>query len=138
MLYGKLIHPEILDALARAGHGGRLLIADGNYPFSTGAPETATRVYLNFSPGMLNVCDVLNVIKDAIPIESALIMIPPDAEEQEIHREFKDILNKNTAFISKQRFDFYQEVLSASTCLVICTGEIRRFANILLTIGVNA
>ncbi|MFA5688506.1 MAG: RbsD/FucU family protein [Kiritimatiellales bacterium] len=138
MLYGKLIHPEILDALARAGHGGRLLIADGNYPFSTGAPETATRVYLNFSPGMLNVCDVLTVIKDAIPIESALIMIPPDAEEQEIHREFKNILNKDTAFISKQRFDFYQDVLSASTCLVICTGETRRFANILLTIGVNA
>lgn len=35
MLKTKIIHPDILAALARAGHGSRVLIADGNYPFST-------------------------------------------------------------------------------------------------------
>ena len=37
MLKTRLLHPEILNALARAGHGSRVLIADGNYPFATEA-----------------------------------------------------------------------------------------------------
>ncbi len=35
MLKTKLTHPEILQALARAGHGSRVLIADGDYPVGT-------------------------------------------------------------------------------------------------------
>ncbi|HOS03406.1 MAG TPA: RbsD/FucU domain-containing protein, partial [Candidatus Hydrogenedentes bacterium] len=35
MLKQRLIHPEILDALAAAGHGSKILITDGNYPAST-------------------------------------------------------------------------------------------------------
>ena len=41
MLKGKLIHPEILDALGKAGHGSKILIADGNYPFATAAAPRA-------------------------------------------------------------------------------------------------
>ena len=35
MLKHTLLHPEILHAIARAGHHGRILLADGNYPAST-------------------------------------------------------------------------------------------------------
>jgi L-fucose mutarotase/ribose pyranase (RbsD/FucU family) len=35
MLKGTLIHPQILEALGRAGHGSQILIADGNYPIAT-------------------------------------------------------------------------------------------------------
>ena len=41
MLKYRLTHPEILAALAGAGHGSQVLIADGNYPFSTGANPAA-------------------------------------------------------------------------------------------------
>ena len=74
------------------GHGSRILIADGNYPFTTGVPEKARKVFLNLAPGMFSVTDVLKVIKDAIPIESYLIMLPPDETPQSIHEEFLDIL----------------------------------------------
>lgn len=46
MIKYKLTHPEILEALASAGHGSQVLIADGNYPFATGSnpvpPDTST------------------------------------------------------------------------------------------------
>ena len=71
MLKTKLIHPEILDALGSAGHGSKVLIADGNYPFGTGANPSAKRVYLNLAPGLVTVTDVLRVLVDAIPIEAA-------------------------------------------------------------------
>ncbi|HDR52679.1 MAG TPA: RbsD or FucU transport [Mariniphaga anaerophila] len=136
MLKTKLIHPEILQALGSNGHGAKVLISDGNYPATTGAPQTAKKVFLNLAPGMLSVIDVLKVISEAIPVESALVMTPPDGEEQPVYREFKEILGAGIPLVSTKRFEFYAEVKSPDTCMVIATGEIRRFANILLTIGV--
>jgi L-fucose mutarotase len=136
MLKTKLLHPEILQALGSNGHGAKVLISDGNYPASTGVPQTAKKVFLNLAPGILSVIDVLKVITDTIPVESALVMTPPDGMEQPIHKEFKEILGSEIPLVSTKRFEFYTEAKSPDTCLVIATGEIRRFANILLTIGV--
>ena len=136
MLKTKLLHPEILSALGSNGHGSRLLIADGNYPFPTGVPEKAKKVFLNLSPGMFSVIDVLNVIKDTISIESYMVLIPPDESLQAIHDEFLNILGESIPVTKVKRFDFYKEARLSDTCLVIATGETRRFANILITIGV--
>jgi len=136
MLKTKLLHPEILSILGSNGHGARILIADGNFPFSTCPPPTAKRVYLNFSPGMLGVTDVLSILKDYIPIESVIVMVPPDESKQAIHSEFEEILGPDISIKKIKRFEFYEEVKSVDTCLVIATGEIKRFANILLVIGV--
>jgi L-fucose mutarotase len=136
MLKTKLLHPEILQALGSNGHGAKVLISDGNYPAITGVPQTARKVFLNLAPGMLSVVDVLKVIAETIPVESALVMTPPDGAEQPIHKEFKEILGAEIPLVSTKRFEFYTEAKSPDTCLVIATGEIRRFANILLTIGV--
>jgi len=136
MLKTKLLHPEILEALGSNGHGAKILIADGNYPFKTGVPEHAKKVFLNLAPGMFSVPDVLKVINDAIPVESYYVMLPPDETPQAIHDEFTNILGENTPVTKLKRFDFYKEARSSDTSLIIATGEMRRFANILLTIGV--
>jgi len=136
MLKSKLLHPEILSALARNGHGSRLLIADGNYPFTTGVPENAQKVFLNLAPGLLSVTEVLQIIRDAIPVESYMVMLPPDEAPQAIHEEFVEILGESTPVTKMKKIDFYREARAIDTCLVIATGEIRRFANILITIGV--
>ena len=136
MLKYNLLHPEILSALGSNGHGSRLLIADGNYPFTTGVPEKARKVFLNLSPGMFSVPEVLKVIHAAVPIESYLVMLPPDETSQAIHDEFYDILGKDIPGRKVKKTDFYNEAKSPDTFLVIATGEIRRFANILITIGV--
>ena len=91
MLKGKLIHPEILEALGKAGHGSKILIADGNYPFATAAAPRAKQVYLNLSPGMLKVTDVLRALVEAIPVEAAAVMMPP-GEMPPIFAEFSEIL----------------------------------------------
>ncbi len=137
MIQGKLIHPEILRALASAGHGAGVLIADGNYPFSTRANALAPRVYLNFAPGVLNATDVLRVLVSAIPVESALVMAPDNAPEPPIFAEFRELLPGLKLDVTG-RFPFYDAARSPETALVIATGEQRIYANILLTIGVIA
>ena len=136
MLNSRLLHPEILQALGRAGHGSRVLIADGNYPFSTESPTTAAKVFLNLRRGLVSVTDVLEVLTETIPIESAVLMEPSDRALVPLHKRVRELLPATLPIEKRQRHDFYAEARAATTALVIATGEERRFANVLLTIGV--
>jgi L-fucose mutarotase len=135
MLTYQLIHPEILQALGRAGHGAQVLISDGNYPSSTASRPNVQLVYLNLAPGLLRVTDVLTVLVDAIPIEAAKVMLPADGKEPAIYHEFRDLLG-DVELEPVGRFEFYEAARSPDLALVIATGEQRVYANILLTIGV--
>jgi L-fucose mutarotase len=135
MLTSKLLHPTILEALAGSGHGGKVLIADGNYPFNTRANPAAQRAYLNFTPGKLSAIDVLEVLVTAIPIEAANVMVPDSGAEPEIFADFHRLL-PGLELHKSGRFAFYDLARDPDTCLVIATAEQRIYANILLTIGV--
>ena len=58
MLKHRLLHPEISEILARAGHHAKVLIADGNYPASTTLGPNARLVSLNLAPGLVTVSQV--------------------------------------------------------------------------------
>ncbi|NMB12696.1 MAG: RbsD or FucU transport [Firmicutes bacterium] len=136
MLRSALTHPDILDSLARAGHGSQVLIADGNYPFSTGANPVADRVYLNLTPGIPLATDVLRVILTAIPVEAAHVMVPQEGPEPPIFAEFRELLGEDIPLQTLGRFEFYEAARGQDIALVIATGEQRVWANVLLTIGV--
>ncbi len=136
MLKYQLLHPEILEALGGAGHGSKVLIADGNYPFATRAHPNARRVYLNLAPGLVTVTDVLSVLVGAIPLEAAEVMGPDTGEEPDIYPDFRMILPTGLQLKRMGRFEFYDAARDPDTALVIATGEQRIYANILLTIGV--
>ncbi len=136
MLKYKLTHPQILQALASAGHGSRVLIADGNYPFSTGSNADAAHVYLNLTRGSAPVDEVLSILVDAVPIEAAYVMMPADGTEAPIFDSFREILPQGIGLQPLGRFAFYEAARGCDVALVIATGEQRIYANILLTIGV--
>jgi L-fucose mutarotase len=136
MLKSPLLHPELLAALAGAGHGSKVLIADGNYPFGSGGPAEARRVYLNLAPGLLSATDVLKVLVQAIPIEAAEVMLPADGPEPAIFAEFRALLGRELQLRPLGRFPFYEAARARDTVLVVATGEQRIYANLLLTIGV--
>jgi L-fucose mutarotase len=136
MIKYRLLHPQLLGVLGRAGHGNRILIADANYRFVTGAPPTAEKVYLNLAPGLLSATQVLAVLLEAVPVEAAFAMLMDDGQEPSIVSEFRAMLPKNMSVNVLERSKFYEQVESPQTLLVIATGEQRLFANLLLEIGV--
>src|SRR5512140_3362081 len=133
MLKTTLLQPEILEALGSAGHGAKVLIADGNFPFSTRGNPSVKHVYLNLAPGLLTVTDILKVLVTAIPIEAAEVMQPPTGEPP-IFAEFRAILGMELKPLG--RFEFYDAASSNDVALVIASGEQRIYANLMLTIGV--
>lgn len=139
MINGPLIHPPLLRALAGAGHGAKVLIADSNYPHETYANPRSTVVFLNLAPGLVNATDVLEVLKLSIPIEGAALMVPaPEVGELDvpIHHEFRAALPE-VEFTEVSRWDYYPLAGADDVAVVIATGESRTYANLLLTIGVR-
>lgn len=145
MLKGRLIHPEILEALGRCGHGSRVLISDGNYPHSTALGPRARLVCLNLAPGLVSCTDVLGALLTAIPVEAAAVMqyassgpYALDADPP-IWGEFRQLLDAAGAPVvlePVERFAFYDQARGPEVALTIATGDQRIYANLLLTIGV--
>lgn len=143
MLYGPMLHPELLGALGRAGHGGKILIADGNYPSVSGTNPSAEKISLNLAPGLLTVSQVLDVVKQTIPIEQVAIMVPAaDAKGVErpdsipAHDEYRETM-AGTPFVEIPRFDFYDVAKSSDVSVVIQSADQRLYSNVLLTVGVR-
>ncbi len=136
MLKTRLLHPEILRVLASSGHFSQILIADGNYPVLSHSHPEAARVYLNLMPGIPRATDVLQALLATIPVQAAAVMQIPSGEEAPIMAEYRALLPEGVEIERLARQDFYAAVRSPLTTLVIATAETRRFANLLLTLGV--
>ena len=147
MLKGPLLHPQIAAALARGGHGSRVLIADGNFPCSTRRGPNAEVAFLNLSPGVITCTQALAALVASVPIESATAMAPDRsgpyamAEDPPIWAEYRALLDGEgdgggLALEPIERFAFYEAAIQADVALTIATADQRLFANLLLTIGV--
>jgi L-fucose mutarotase len=145
MLKYQLLHPDILSALACAGHGSKILISDGNFPHITKKNPAAEIVFLNLAPGLVTVTEVLKVLISAVPVESAEVMdyarSGPYALKQDppVWDEFRTLLKSaGTAadLVKIERSAFYDAARGDDVCLTIATGEQGIYANLLLTIGV--
>jgi L-fucose mutarotase len=146
MLKSKLLHPEILATLARAGHHGKILIADGNYPASSTLGPNAKLVSLQLMPNLPTVTQVLEAILSAIPIDRANTMdyerTGPYAltEDPPVWPQFRQTIKNAGLSIPLEpieKWEFYKAVNTPDHILTIQTADQQRFANLLLSIGVR-
>ncbi|WP_431222453.1 RbsD/FucU domain-containing protein [Serratia sp. L9] len=135
MIKSDIIHPELLCALAKCGHKTQILVADSNYAFVTNAPKDATIIYLNLAPGTLCSPIILEKILACINVEKATLMAYPPDFTNTIEPEYRQLLPAGCPIEFLSREDFYIQVKSDQTLLVIASGEVRRFANLLLTVA---
>lgn len=146
MLKSQLIHPKILEVLARAGHHGKILIADGNYPASSTLGPNAELVSLNLSPGIPTCTQVLTALVSAIPIEAAYTMDYERngpyalASDPPVWDQYREVFQKSQLDLKLQpieKWEFYKAVSTPDHVLTIQTADQQRFANLLLAIGVR-
>jgi L-fucose mutarotase len=96
-------------------------------------------VHLNLSAGVVNCTQVLEAILPVLLVEAAAVMDVPDGQaDPPIWETYSQVLKQNGSKLplrKVERFAFYAEVAGDNTALVIQTGELREYANLLLTIG---
>ena len=144
MLNTSLVHPDILAALARAGHHAKILIADGNYPVSSKKGPHAELIHLNLAPGIVTVAEVLSAILSAAPVDVVNTMgIPADDPyarkgEPPVWSEYRRVLKENESKLKLEpllKWDFYKAVESPDHVLTVQTADQSLWANVLLTLG---
>lgn len=134
LTYG-LTHPDILAALAGAGHGSTVLVADANYAHSTGTHPGAPVVHLNLRPGLVTVDEVLAALVDACPFERGTLMAPDDGSPSPCLDRYAALLGPGVPLDVLPRADFRSACRSADLAVTVATGDHRFYANVLLTIG---
>jgi L-fucose mutarotase len=143
VLKTRLLHPHLLSALASAGHGSRVLIADGNYPVATTLGPNAQVVYLNLSPGVIDVVTALAAVAHTVPVEQAWVMQPDSSDSGEEHLppvwdDFRRLLlesGSNASLEPVGRHAFYELSGTRDVALVIATADQRWYANLMLGVG---
>ena len=144
MLKHELIHPEINGIIGRAGHHGKILIADGNYPASTKIGPKAKLISMNLTPGVITCSQALRAILSAIPIDVVNTMgIPADdpyaaAGDPPVWAEYRKIIEEaglGCELEPIQKWEFYDAVASDDHILTIRTADQALWANVLLSIG---
>lgn len=133
----QIIHPDVLELLARLGHKGRILVTDALFSTATNTSPRSRVVHLALTPGMPSVGDVTTALERAIPIEEICRMRPESGRmDLPVHLELDALLpTSRVAHSWLPRQKFYDLARSDEVGLVIATGDIRRFANVLLTVG---
>jgi L-fucose mutarotase len=146
MLKHKLIHPEITAVVARAGHHGKILIADGNYPASSAIGPRATLISMNLMPGVITCTQALEAILSAVPVERVNTMMYETtgqyalSEDPPVWNEYRQTMKSAGLTLQLEpieKWEFYKAVATPDHILTIQTADQQRFANVLLTVGVR-
>jgi L-fucose mutarotase len=135
MINGALLHPEVLAALARSGHTAKVMIADGQFPISTGLSATVPRVFLNYAPNLLTVPQVLRPLVEAAPTESAAATINDDGSLPPIWEDYRQMLPPDLPLTGVRASEFQPLLRDPALALVIATADLRSNACIVLTLG---
>ncbi len=134
-----LISPDLLDALARMGHGDELVLADAHFP----GESIGKRV---IRADGLRISDLLGAIMPLLELDSyvphpVMMMEPVAGDQADPAVEFAYMLQIGKSVpgvppVKKlDRFAFYER--AAKAFAVVMTGETAKYGNIILVKGVT-
>lgn len=131
------IHPnlggELLAALDRLGHGDELVVADANFP-----AHRIGRVVIE-TPG-LAASAVVGAIRTVVPLDahegaSVLLMDAEGDGRPAVQLELVEAADAPAERVAElERFAFYERAATAQ--LVVRTGELRAYGNLIMRKGV--
>ena len=134
------IHPilagDLLAELDRLGHGDELVVADANFPAHHVAAGAASVVE---APGLSSPA-VVAAIRTVVPLdryegESVLLMAAEGGERLPVQHELVEAASAPADRVAElERFAFYERAAAAG--LVVRTGELRPYGNVVLRKGV--
>lgn len=146
MLKHRLIHPQINEIIGKAGHHGKILIADGNYPASSKKGPNAQVISMNLMPGVISCSQALEAVLSAVPIEEINTMMytkdDPYALDADppVWDDYRRIIKDAGLGLELkpiEKWSFYDAVATVDHVLTIQTADRQKYANILLSIGVR-
>ena len=132
-----ILPPDLLKILMEMGHGDEIVIADGNFPAASHAQRLARCEGLSV-PLLLDATLLLFPLDTFVKHPAALMaVVPGDNYSPDIWPIYKKIVQKHEPhfvdFEMVERHAFYERARKAYA--IVATGEMARYANIILKKG---
>lgn len=133
-----ILPPDLLKILMEMGHGDELVIADGNFPAASHAQRLVRCDGLGVTP-------LLDAVLQLFPLDTfvkhpaaLMAVVPGDNYTPEIWPAYKKTAQKHEPrfadFEMMERYAFYERAKKAYA--IVATGEMARYANIILKKGI--
>lgn len=134
-----LISPELLEVMARMGHGDELVLADAHFP-----GESAGRRVVRADG--LRIADLLEAVMPLFELDSyvphPVLMMEPvagDRPDPAVEASYMERIRKEAPWVPSvkklDRFAFYER--AAKAFAIVMTGETARYGNVILIKGVT-
>ena len=125
-----VLHPELLDLIAAAGHGDIILLADAGLRI----PTHKTRLDLGVTCGVPTMAQVLSAVKQELVIEAATVASEFEDWNPDVYREVVSLLD--VAPDAKPHVDLMAE-MAENAFAYVKTGECSAYSSVALVCGVN-
>jgi len=133
-----ILSPELVKVLMEMGHGDEIVISDGNFP---GASMAQRLVRADGHNGV----EMVDAILELFPLDSMysdypvvlMEVVPGDPYVPEIWNDYEKVVAKydpEAKIEHMERFAYYERAKKAYA--VVQTGEMAKYANIILKKGV--
>ncbi len=134
-----LISPQLLEVMARMGHGDELVLADAHFPGETFYSRVIRADGLRI-PDLLEAILPLFELDSYVPHPLTMMAaVEGDQLDPEVERSYMEQIIKTNPQVPAieriDRFAFYERAKNAFA--VVMTGETVKYGNILLTKGVT-
>ncbi len=135
MRKGRLLQPELLRAIAAAGHGQVVVVADAGLPI----PPATPRIDLALVPGVPTFAQVLEAVVAEMSVERVTIAEEADRRGQDLRQVLDEAFasaGDHTPHVAVVSHEELKE-RCGKALVVVRTGEQTPYFNALLVAGVT-
>lgn len=125
-----VLHPELLDLIAAAGHGDVILLADAGLRI----PVDRTRLDLGVACGVPTMAQVLAAVKQELVIEAAIVASEFEDWNPDVYNEVVGLLDVEPS--QKPHVELMAE-MAENAFAYVKTGECSAYSSVALVCGVN-
>ncbi|MCP4967020.1 MAG: D-ribose pyranase [bacterium] len=125
-----ILHPELLDLIAAAGHGDVIVLADAGLRI----PPTTTRLDLAITCGVPTMAQVVEAVKQELVIEAATVATEFEDWNPDVYQDVVSRLPVDPD--AKPHLDLMAE-MAGTAFAYVKTGECSAYSSVALVCGVN-
>jgi D-ribose pyranase len=125
-----ILHPELLDLVASAGHGDVIVLTDAGLR----VPEGARRIDLGLTCGVPTIVDVVRAMNEELVIEAATVATEFREWNPEVYAATMEVLPVEPGERPHQEL---MDDMAGRAYAYVKTGECTAYASVALVCGVN-
>lgn len=125
---GKILHPQVAEALASLGHGDIILVTDAAAPI----PPGIKRIDLAFCAGSVELLEILRVLKDEVFIEEVIFAEEVPENNPNLMQRVSDIFTGSGADFTLVPHQKLVADIYRSARVIIRSGSLMPWGNFAL------